>query len=637
MMSFLSRIFKKSERPAPLHSSQLADATLLVTHAEVSVRHGTGALLRNIFRDEKELVIVYSQDFFGTNEIGSRSFRVQHGSAPFEKVVAQIKEVLQGIAVRRILCVPFYQDEVFTALAAANLSGAPIALYVMDDQNIHVREISDRLMTDLVNQARVCFAISQPLRAIYQEKFKRSFWFVPPVVSPDLIASSPPGHLAGDPLKGVLIGNVWSQDVLNDFRRLVQQSGLTIDWFGNAGKPFIELPPEELLSEGFRLRSVLPDKELVDELRQADFAVVPSGRLSGETSHDWLARASLPSRIIYLTATANIPIIVVGHHDTAAAKFVTQLGLGVCCDYEVSAFRQAVAEVTADTTLDQIRRRANSLGPSFSSEGMASWLWRSLELGKPADFRYEDLINVNPREDAQGSVDSMIQSAKISEPGSAWSEYLSWLTFAVPGMLVRGNVDAIAFALQHLPSDAPLLEIGSFCGLSTCVITYFKQKLGLANSFYTCDLWSFEGQKLGQPLADSRTLTHDAYKNFVRESFLRNVRAFCRTSIPHTIEADSDTFFEKWSSEQNVIDVFGSPAKLGGPISFCFIDGNHSYAFARRDFENTDRFLVPKGFILFDDSADGSEWDVCQVVKEVLASGSYDLVSKNLNYLLQKK
>jgi hypothetical protein len=44
----------------------------------------------------------------------------------------------------------------------------------------------------------------------------------------------------------------------------------------------------------------------------------------------------------------------------------------------------------------------------------------------------------------------MIQSAKISELDSAWSEYLSWLTFAVPGMLVRGNVDAIAFALQHV-------------------------------------------------------------------------------------------------------------------------------------------------------------------------------------------
>jgi hypothetical protein len=26
---------------------------------------------------------------------------------------------------------------------------------------------------------------------------------------------------------------------------------------------------------------------------------------------------------------------------------------------------------------------------------MAAWLWRSLELGKPADLRYEDLANLS--------------------------------------------------------------------------------------------------------------------------------------------------------------------------------------------------------------------------------------------------
>ena len=231
----------------------------------------------------------------------------------------------------------------------------------------------------------------------------------------------------------------------------------------------------------------------------------------------------------------------------------------------------------------------------------------------------------------------MASITKIETLDSAWTKYLNWLTFAVPGMLNRGNVDAIAFALQHLPNDAPLLEIGSFCGLSTCIVSYFKEKYALPNPFYTCDVWSFEGQELGQLLADSKSVTHDDYKKFVRESFLRNVQTFCRSSFPHTIEADSDGFFEKWRSNTKLTDVFGRPATLGGPISFCYIDGNHSYEFARRDFENTDQFLVSRGFILFDDSADGSEWEVCQVVQEVLASGAYDLVAKNPNYLFQKK
>ena len=54
------------------------------------------------------------------------------------------------------------------------------------------------------------------------------------------------------------------------------------------------------------------------------------------------------------------------------------------------------------------------------------------------------------------------------------------------------------------------------------------------------------------------------------------------------------------------------------------------------DLENADRYLSPRGFILFDDSADGSGWEVCKVVEEVLNSSSYHLIAKNPNYLVQK-
>jgi hypothetical protein len=43
-----------------------------------------------------------------------------------------------------------------------------------------------------------------------------------------------------------------------------------------------------------------------------------------------------------------------------------------------------------------------------------------------------------------------------------WNEYLSWLSFAVPGMLDRCNVDAISFALEHLPNDAPMWKLVRF-------------------------------------------------------------------------------------------------------------------------------------------------------------------------------
>lgn len=217
-----------------------------------------------------------------------------------------------------------------------------------------------------------------------------------------------------------------------------------------------------------------------------------------------------------------------------------------------------------------------------------------------------------------------------------WTEYLSWLQLANAGMMSRGNVSSFDFALRNLPSGAPMLEIGSFCGLSTNAITYLKEKHGVKNTLVTCDKWVFEGAETGQMLDDSKSVSHADYQAFVKRSFRDNVLAFSATDLPYTIEAFSDEFFDAWSKGELRRDVFGREFKCGGPISFSYIDGNHTYDFARRDFENTDRYLQPGGFVLFDDSADDSGWEVCDVVREVIASRRYEIIARNPNYLLRK-
>jgi hypothetical protein len=212
-------------------------------------------------------------------------------------------------------------------------------------------------------------------------------------------------------------------------------------------------------------------------------------------------------------------------------------------------------------------------------------------------------------------------------------DFVKWLCFANAGMLDRGNLLLLDHAIGHLPSDAPILEIGSFCGLSTNLIAHFKRKHGVKNRLVTCDRWRFEdagGNVGGSPV------THEEYRALVRDSFLRNVRTFSGGDLPYTIEMYSDELFAAWSQNTPATDVFQRPITLGGPISFCFIDGNHTYDFAKRDFDNTDRFLEPGGFVLFDDSADGSGWEVCRVVAELRGNPRYRLVDKNPNYLFQK-
>ncbi len=217
------------------------------------------------------------------------------------------------------------------------------------------------------------------------------------------------------------------------------------------------------------------------------------------------------------------------------------------------------------------------------------------------------------------------------------NEFLAWVRFAVPGMLDQGNINAMEYAIANMPHDNPILEIGSFCGLSTVVLSYLLDKQSLSTSIFTCDKWEFEGQQLGSLLGDSPSVTHDIYQEYVKNTFLRSMQTFSANRLPYTIECFSDEFFRRWFDEEKAIDVFDRPVTLGGKISFCYIDGNHTYEFAKRDFENTDRSLVPGGFILFDDSADSSQWEVNKLTREIASSNRYDLVSRNPNYLFCKK
>ena len=218
-----------------------------------------------------------------------------------------------------------------------------------------------------------------------------------------------------------------------------------------------------------------------------------------------------------------------------------------------------------------------------------------------------------------------------------WSPYLDWLTFANAGMLVRGNVASFKYALDHLPSAAALVEVGSFCGLSTNVLTYLLRRAGLSNPLFACDPWTFEGAANDRTLGDGSPVTHMEYRRVVKEAFLRNVTLFSGDHLPHTIESTADEFFAAWDRGETRVDVFGHEARLGGAIAFAYIDGSHEYGQARRDFQNVDRHLERGGFVLLDDSGDRTECDVRRVVAEVKADGRYEVIAHNPNYLFRKR
>lgn len=226
-----------------------------------------------------------------------------------------------------------------------------------------------------------------------------------------------------------------------------------------------------------------------------------------------------------------------------------------------------------------------------------------------------------------------INKFKAKEGGD---EYIQWLSYANAGMLDKGNLYCFEYAVKNIKSDNPALEIGSFCGLSANIIAYYLRKYRKANKLVTVDKWIFEGVEKEKFLKGS-DIPRSEYREYIKNSFINNIKMFSGKTPPYGIEMFADDFFRSWEANEIKKDVMGREIKLGGKISFAYIDGNHSYEFAERDFLNVDKYLEKGGFVLFDDSADYSEFECRLVAKEVLKNKKYDLVLKNPNYLFRKR
>ncbi len=215
-------------------------------------------------------------------------------------------------------------------------------------------------------------------------------------------------------------------------------------------------------------------------------------------------------------------------------------------------------------------------------------------------------------------------------------QQLRTISFATGGMLSVGNIDAIAYALKNISSKAAILEIGAFCGLSSNLITFLKADFGLDNPFFSCDPWDYTSNRDGEFFSENLDIRWDDFERFLFDSYKQRVGFFSKNYLPHTFRDFSENLFENWAVNNTVEDIFGREVELGGPLSFVYIDGDHSYDGARRDFENTDKYLEKGGFILFDDSGDGGNWEPNRVARHAIKNGAYNLISKNPNYLIQK-
>lgn len=209
------------------------------------------------------------------------------------------------------------------------------------------------------------------------------------------------------------------------------------------------------------------------------------------------------------------------------------------------------------------------------------------------------------------------------------------------GMLPPQNVSLMAYAIQHMPDIGVVLEIGSYAGLSANIILHLMSKHAKPHKMYCVDAWIYEGyhdqKELNQEFIDGRSdVLRSDYCIYIKNAFIQSMRLFQPHRLPYAFHEKSSVFFSYWNKKE-MTDVFGRTIIPVGPISFAYIDGDHSYVAAKDDYENTLRLLMPGGFILLDDTAKELRFGSVQLRNEIMTDSRIEIVSSDYNLLIRKK
>ncbi|MBL9116044.1 MAG: glycosyltransferase [Verrucomicrobiaceae bacterium] len=355
---------------AQVEGEPLQNATCIVTAAEINERHGTGVLLQRIFRDSPDYIHVRSMNLYGGVTGGSLRI-VSPDAAPD----------LKNSTVSRILAVPYSQRDVENALAIAESTKAPMIAWLMDHNlGNGEHQIPPALMGRLLDASQLRLGISPEFCALYEQLYGHRVHFVPPVVDSSLCQKS---VLTPTITDGALLGNLWSQRWLE---MLAEVLNVKVTSYGHNSPQWVK---HDALARNVTMRGFLPENELISALRQHPYAIVPTGTLDERDDLPEIARYSLPSRTLYLSAVGNLPLIVVGHEESGVARFVRRHGLGLVVPYDETALNEAVAAISKPEAQAQFRQRAAELAPLWAEDDMKTWLWTSLKKGSPADPRWE--------------------------------------------------------------------------------------------------------------------------------------------------------------------------------------------------------------------------------------------------------
>jgi hypothetical protein len=371
---------------------------VVVTAVEINERHGVGAYLKRLFSNERDVVSIRSCSMYGGRDhFGDAAFQVRSKWLTDGEVKQVLSSIFQGYEVRRILCVPYFQDDFRNALCLKELTGAPLCLYLMDDQNVFSNQVTDEKVAALWQKADLRLAISNEMASAYSRKYGDPVHVMPPVLTTKPAplknywkAGTYPQHTCA------MIGNVWSSSQFTDLRKAVKSARLRVEWYGSGSRaPWLAGKPAEWERDGIFCVGHAPEEDLGTALAGYQCVLIPSGTMDSNDDKLSFSRLSLPSRIVSMTGLAATPQLVLGHSESAAARFVRSQGIGACCDYTAHAISASLTYLQTESVRNKCASDIKKTAASMYLPDALTWIWRSLGNRRPENAAFQTIPAFN--------------------------------------------------------------------------------------------------------------------------------------------------------------------------------------------------------------------------------------------------
>lgn len=190
----------------------------------------------------------------------------------------------------------------------------------------------------------------------------------------------------------------------------------------------------------------------------------------------------------------------------------------------------------------------------------------------------------------------------------------------------------LAFSSAHLQGD--VLELGSWCGRSAIALGLAARLTGGAkvhcvDLFPEKDDWYKNADGTYSLVLTLDGKTYGAYRDQTvwEEPFLRDIAPMYQR---WNGTLDAFNFFVKRSELSDIVtpyrgdlDAFAGKKSADFRLRLAFIDGDHSFEAVCNDIETVERFLVPGGWICFDDAFSSYEGVDRAIQVKILDSGNY--------------